>query len=112
MDIWISTYLGGVKPRTVEIYKSDIRLYITPALCAVRLESLTTHAIQQFYNQLAAGTESKHGLSAKTAKNIHGVLHHALKQALANGLLRSNPADACILPRVEKRGLKSRSCNR
>ncbi len=106
MDIWTSTYLGGVKPRTVEIYKSDIRLYITPALGAVRLESLSTHAIQQFYNQLTAGTESKHGLSAKTVKNIHGVLHHALKQAVANGLLRSNPANACILPRVEKRELK------
>ena len=106
MDIWTSTYLGGVKPRTVEIYKSDIRLYITPALGAVRLESLSTHAIQQFYNQLTTGTESKHGLSAKTVKNIHGVLHHALKQAVANGLLRSNPANACILPRVEKRELK------
>ena len=106
MDIWTSTYLGGVKPRTVEIYKSDIRLYITPALGAVRLESLSTHTIQQFYNQLTAGSESTHGLSAKTVKNIHGVLHHALKQAVANGLLRSNPADACILPRVEKRELK------
>ena len=81
MDIWTSTYFGGVKPRTVEIYKSEIRLYITPALGAVRLESLSTHTIQQFYNQLTAGTEGKHRLSAKTVKNIHGVLHHALKQA-------------------------------
>ena len=104
--IWASTYLGGVKPRTVEIYSSDIRLYIKPALGAVRLEALRTHTIQQFYNQLTAGTNGKRGLSAKTVKNIHGVLHHALNQAVANGLLRSNPADACILPRVEKKELK------
>ena len=55
---------------------------------------------------MTAGTNGKRGLSAKTVKNIHGVLHHALNQAVANGLLRSNPADACILPRVEKKELK------
>jgi len=45
-------------------------------------------------------------LSAKTVKNIHGVLHHAMNQAVANGLLRSNSADACSLPRIEKKELK------
>lgn len=35
-------------------------------------------------------------------KNVHGVLHHALKQAVLNGYLRFNPADACILPRNER----------
>lgn len=106
MDIWISTYLGNVKPRTVEVYKSDTRLYIKPALGAVRLEALTTHTIQSFYNTLMKGRHGKRGLSAKTIKNIHGVLHHALKQAVANGLLRANPADACSLPRIEKKELK------
>ncbi|MFR6094974.1 MAG: hypothetical protein ACLUIW_06155 [Dysosmobacter welbionis] len=57
----------------MEIYSSDIRLYIKPALGAVRLEALRTHTIQQFYNQLTAGTNGKRGLSAKTVKNIHGV---------------------------------------
>lgn len=106
LDTWTETYLGGVKPRTVEVYKSDIRLYIKPALGAIRLESLTTHAIQNFYNGLTKEQHGKKALSAKTVKNIHGVLHHALKQAVVNGLLRANPADACILPRIEKRELK------
>lgn len=106
MDIWADTYLGGVKPRTVAVYKSDIRLYIKPALSSIRLEALTTHTIQNFYNGLMKNTNGKPGLSAKTVKNIHGVLHHALKQAVSNGLLRANPADACTLPRVEKKELK------
>ena len=107
LDTWTVTYLGSVKPRTAEIYKSDIRLYIKPAMGAVRLDALTTHMIQNFYNSLSKPrTEGRKPLSAKTVKNIHGVLHHALKQAVANDLIRSNPADACTLPRIEKKELK------
>jgi len=106
LDIWSDTYLIGVKPRTVQIYKSDIRLHIKPALGAIRLEALSTHMIQNFYNSLIKGDSDKPPLSAKTVKTIHGVFHHALKQAVANGLIRFNPAEACILPRIEKKELK------
>lgn len=106
LDIWQKTYLGDVKPRTREIYADDIRLHILPALGAVRLEALTTHEIQQFYNDLGKPSKTQAaGLSPKTIKNIHGVLHKALRQAVENGYLRFNPADACKLPRAEKKEL-------
>ena len=106
LDVWAKTYLNGVKPRTREIYADDIRLHIKPALGAVRLEALTTHEIQQFYNALGEpGKTRAAGLSAKTIKNIHGVLHKALRQAVEIGYLRYNPADACKLPRVERKEL-------
>jgi len=103
LDIWTETYLGSVKPRTVGIYQSDIKLHIKPALGAVRIEALTAPMIQAFYNKMGKPYE-KHpnGLSAKTVKNVHGVLHKSLQQAVLIGYLRFNPADACILPRVEK----------
>jgi integrase len=41
--------------------------------------------------------------SPKTVKNIHGVLHMALKQAVRNNLIRVNPCDACILPKITKK---------
>ena len=106
LDIWEKTYLGGVKPRTREIYADNIRLHIKPALGAVRLEALNTHEIQQVYNALGepSKTRSK-GLSPKTIKDIHGVLHKALRQAVEIGYLRFNPADACKLPRVEHKEL-------
>lgn len=106
LDIWLSTYLNNVKPRTVAAYRSDVDLHIKPALGSIRIDSLSTHDIQSFYNRLYAGAASKKPLSAKTVKGVHGVLHHALKQAVANGLLHSNPADACTLPRIEKKELK------
>ena len=100
LDIWAADYLGGVKPRTTAIYTSDIRNHIKPALGAIRLEALDTHTIQKFYNCLAES------LSPKTIKNIHGVLHNALNQAAVNKYIRFNPADACTLPRGERKELK------
>ena len=106
LDAWIETYCGSVKPRTLEIYKTDIRVHIKPALGAVRLEALTTQSIQAFYNALSKPTKDRPaGLSPKSVKNIHGVLHKALQQAVLIGCLRFNPTDACALPRREKKEL-------
>lgn len=32
LDIWVENYLGACKPRTKQIYESDIRVHIKPAL--------------------------------------------------------------------------------
>lgn len=38
-------------------------------------------------------------------KIVHEVLHQALKQAMINGYIRFNPAEACKLPGIEKKGI-------
>lgn len=101
LDIWTAEYLGSVKPRTLDNYKGVVKARIKPGLGAVKLESLTPHTIQSYYNGL-----SKEGLAPKTVKNIHGILHKALQQAVANGYIRTNPADSCILPRAVRKELK------
>ncbi|MGM9593154.1 MAG: tyrosine-type recombinase/integrase [Candidatus Onthomonas sp.] len=106
LDIWARDYLGGVKPFTVASYTGTIRNHIKPALGAIRLEALNAHTIQGFYNSLGKPKGDKPGLSPKTVKNVHGVLHKALKQAVLIGYIRSNPADACTLPRIEKKQIK------
>lgn len=106
LDIWSADYLGGVKPFTVRSYCDQIRNHIKPALGSVKLEALNAHTIQEFYNSLGAEREGKPGLSPKTVKNIHGVLHKTLQQAVKIGYLRFNPADACELPRAIRKELK------
>lgn len=106
LDIWTAEYLGGVKPRTVESYKEQVKNHIKPAIGAIKLEALNAHTIQGFYNRLGDERDGKPGLSPKTVKNIHGVLHKALQQAVALDYIRFNPADACTLPRVEKKEIK------
>ena len=98
LDIWVSEYLGGVKPLTVQTYQCYIEKHIKPALGATKLESLAPHMIQRFYNAL--------DLSPKTVKNIHSILHSALQQAVDNKLLAANPTDACKLPKIEKYEIK------
>ena len=45
-------------------------------------------------------------LAPKTVKDIHGVLHQALEQAVQSGELEKNPSDACKLPKVTKKEVK------
>lgn len=102
LTAWERDYLGGVKQSTAQLYHHHVELYIRPALGAVKLEALTTPTIQRFYNDLSR----ERGLSPKTVKNIHGIFHKALQQAVAIGYIRFNPSDACTLPRVEKAEIK------
>lgn len=101
LDIWTAEYLGAVKPRTLDSYKATVRTHLKPGIGAIRLENLVAHTIQELYN----GLKNK-GLSPKTIKNVHGVLHKSLQQAVSNGYIRFNPADACVLPKIEKKEIR------
>ena len=103
LEIWQAEYIGDVKPFTVKSYQTQIECHILPSLGAVKLSALTTPQIQKFYNSL--GKEKK-PLSAKSIKNIHGVLHRALQQAVEINYIPYNPSDACKLPRVEKKEIQ------
>ena len=101
LDIWVAEYLNSVKPLTKHNYNKQVQKHFKPALGAVRLDALDTHTIQRFYNSLSAS-----GLSPKTVKNLHGILHCALQQAIACDYLSRNPADACKLPKITKPEIK------
>ena len=103
LDIWLKDYLGSVKPFTVRSYSDQVRLHIKPAIGAIKLDALNAHTIQRLYNDLGKEKNGKPGLSAKSIKNVHGVLHKALQQAVMIGYLRFNPSDACTLPRIIKK---------
>ena len=107
---WQGRYTEGFDPGTGKQIqrsitgKTQVELYIAPRLGNIKLEALNTHTVQHFYNQLVSPTDpTVNPLSAKTVKNIHGVFHKALQQAVLIGYLRVNPTDACTLPRVIKK---------
>ena len=104
MTIWVAEYLTAVKPSTAYIYQRDAALYIVPALGDLALSDLSAAVVQRFYNRLLHPTNAEvKPLSPKSVKCIHGVLHEALDQAVANGELAANPTSTCKLPKVEKR---------
>jgi integrase len=103
LDEWIDLYVQhSVKPYTVDSYRSLCENHIKPLLGHVTLAKLAPTQIQKFYNTLL----TERGLSAKTVKNVHGVLHRALERAVRNGYMRKNVAALCDLPKIEKKEIK------
>ena len=95
-EIWVIDYNLNLKPLTIKSYNTQINNHIVPTLGKVKLSTLAPHHIQKFYNNL------NETYSAKTIKNIHGVMHKGLKQAKDLGYIRTNPADTCKLPKIVK----------
>ena len=102
LDIWTKEYLSQIKPRTAESYIIIANNHLKPGLGGTKLDRLDTHTVQTFYNGLS---ECKK-LSAKTVRNIHGVLHKALQQAVKNKYISYNPADDPVLPTPRKPEIK------
>lgn len=103
VEIWINQYANNIKELSMSTYRAHIRNHIAPKLGDIKLSNLKTRDIQMMYNALLRREKP---LTAKTIKNIHGVLHKALSQAVKLGYIRYNPADNVSLPKVEKPELK------
>jgi len=112
---WKENYLVDVKPSTVNQYDYQFRVHIIPEIGNVKLQKLTGGAIQGFYQRIQKPHKIKQekrvlsckGLSPKSVKNVHGVLHSCLDQAIKNGIIRNNPCNACVLPKVEKKEMNT-----
>lgn len=123
LGVWTSDYMGDKKYLTVKHYKAQVETHIKPGLGAVKLSQLAPHTIQAFYNELLTSghTVPKRGedgkiikkdgktvteqvpMSAKSVRNIHGILTKALSVAVSIGYIKVNPADRVTLPRVERK---------
>ena len=107
METWLDEYLGNVKEATRFLYRKNTESYIVPHLGSIKLEALNAPMVQSFYNDLVNPKENDvRPLSPKTVKNVHGVLHKALQQAVLVGYIRTNPSDACTLPKVIKKDIQ------
>ena len=103
LRIWLKTYVKpSVKPYTLNSYEGVCNRFLIPELGRVKLSELSAIQIQQMYNSLL----TDRGLSAKTVKNVHGILHRALRQAVKLGMIRANPSEMCDLPKVRRKEFK------
>lgn len=100
LDIWLNEYVQpSVKPLTYAAYRSKVKTHIIPALGNIKLSLLNPTQVQTFYNDLLR----KKKLSKKTIKDVHGILHKAIGQAVELNYIPTNATAPCKLPRVEKR---------
>lgn len=93
-----------IRTATYEGYERMIRLHVRPAIGKIRLARLSPDHLSRMY----AGLLSK-GLSPKSVRLIHAMLHRALRQALRLRLVAVNVSESVDPPRLEHREFRALS---
>ena len=116
MDVWFENYAKiKVRPSSHQTYRGYIENHIKPNIGSIPLNKLTSLELQKLYKKLLGNgrverIESKKqpkGLSAKTVRNINQIISSALNLAIEQKLILANPANACALPKLEHREMKT-----
>jgi Site-specific recombinase XerD len=98
----MATWLDGLRkePSTVASYRKNVRLHVEPHIGALRLEQLTGTRLTKLYHELeqAGRFDGRGGLSARTVRYTHTIIHAGLGAAVRDGLLSANPADKADKP--------------
>lgn len=97
VEAWLTRWLDEIakprlKPRTYGTYRSTVKTHLVPELGHKRLSSLSPADIRSMTNAVSAHR------STRTAQIAYNVLAKALKDAVREGLIRSNPCDRVDRP--------------
>jgi len=106
LNTWLNDFCVDVKPRTLDKYRSTVKVRLTPHLGKIKLCDLSAHHIQHVYNGFLRGSDGFKKMSTKSIRDTHGTLHRALQQAVELDYIKINPSDRCKLPRIEKTDIK------
>ena len=92
-----------IGPQTKASYKKNWRLHVEPyAIAKAPLAQLTGQRLTAHYRVLEKSGRKDHrageGLSPRTVRYLHTIIHKVLGQAVRDGLLLRNPADAATPP--------------
>jgi integrase len=106
IDEWLPAKVATVKPSTAASYRQMIRSYVVPRLGALELGKVDGATLNALYAELLANGRTgasgrSGGLSAKSVRNVHGLLHRALRDAVRWRRLAVNPCDAADQPRKD-----------
>src|SRR5215203_3849867 len=98
LRLWLTDSVrDSVRPATYEGYARQVRNHITPTLGPIKLRALTPAHLRGLYRD-----KLDSGLSSRTVQYIHVTIHKALKQALNDGLVPRNVAEAVKPPQVRR----------
>ena len=97
LDGWLEASELRIKPSTLASYRTAFAKHIVPAIGHLRLREITAPDLRAIYAAMVRA-----GLSAKTARNTHVAARKALGDAVRDGLLTRNPADAAFDLKVTK----------
>jgi integrase len=94
LDTWLKYYKQpSIRPVTFDSYETMVRCHLKPVLGHISLKDLRPEHVQRFYN-----AKRDAGLSQRSVRLLHTVLHNALKQAMKNPLVVRNVSEATTRP--------------
>lgn len=109
---WLEVYIKpGVKPSTYANYMDVTNKHIIPSLGPMSLQALRGHIIKEFYNKkLESGRlDGKGGLSQRIINLMHQVIKGALKQAVFERLIPTNPAEHITNAKIKHKEMNTLS---
>jgi integrase len=104
LESWLGDIEGTIRRHTYEQYKSVVGKHLVPEIGRTKLKQLSRPAIRKLYRE-----KKQAGLSSRTVEYIHVTLHKALKDALEDGLINTNPAQGLKLPQRDAKETKALS---
>jgi integrase len=100
---WLVAIEPTVRPATHYSYGRNLRLHVLPYIGAVPLASVDAGTLNRLYAELLAiGRKDQvgGGLSSRSVRYVHTILHRLFKDAVRWGRLARNPGDAADPPRA------------
>ena len=106
---WLGQWLGQMsttlRPGTLQHYQKDMTNHVIPYLGQKMLTQITAADLRKLYDKLQKNGRvnprpDQGGLSSTTVHGIHTTLHLALRAAVEQGLIPTNPADEVESPKV------------
>jgi hypothetical protein len=104
--IWLARIKPTIRPSTHFSYDRNLRLHVLPYLGPVELRRVDGDMLNALYADLrAAGKRTTAngpdgGLSARSVRYLHTILHRLFRDAIRWEKLAKNPADAADPPKA------------
>ena len=102
LDEWLVVAKTSVRPNTYNQYAQIVHQHINPSLGKILLKELRPDHVQSLYTQ-----KLKDGVSPRTTRMIHAVIHRALNHALKLGLVVRNVSDSVTRSKVPRKEMRT-----
>src|SRR5437016_7473615 len=98
---WLPVLQSQLKSGTFHSYRCNMENHVLPRLGDVPLKEITPRMLTDLYVDLLESGNLKcdGGLSPKTVRYVHAIVHKALADAVDDGLLATNPAERAKPPK-------------
>ena len=101
VDRWLPLIATRAAATTIASYESILKHHVLPTIGGLRLHSLTAAHLDALYTELLTRgrVDGNSGLHRRIVSNVHLLIHLALADAQAAGVIRVNVADTAHPPK-------------